>query len=168
MKWLRRWWSRVTGAPMRALARRLSTQLPQTSYEEITLVVGDRSLAQNAQSFFTQTREALRYAAEHAPLSYAKFRKDVEMIVLGTHNITPPYNSFQLAALVPANLLEEDAPTYAAWLLYTSGLSLGTREALERGSEVLQTMDPERRERARLLLPVPTTKRNLAHRARLR
>jgi hypothetical protein len=140
---------------MRALARRLSRQLPQSSYDDISLLIGDSSLAQDAQRFFSQTPEALRYAAEHAPRSYAKFRKDVKTIVLRAEaeTTTAPYNPFQLAVLVPANLIEADASAYSAWLLYVSGLSSGTREAIERASEVLQTIDPEQRESARLLLP---------------
>jgi hypothetical protein len=140
---------------MRALARRLSAQLPQSSYDGMSLVVGDRSLAQDAERFFAHTGGALRYAAEHAPRSYAKLRKDVRTIVLRPGTIVSVYNPFQLAVLVPANLLEAEAPAYAAWLLYMSGLSVGTREAFERSSEVLQTMDPELRENARLLFPHP-------------
>jgi len=141
---------------MRALARRLSRQLPQTSYNEIRFVVGDDSLARDAPHFFTKTREAIQYAAEHAPYSYSEFRKDVATIVLRPGAIASPYNRFQFAVLVPASIVGTDASAYAAWLLYASGLSFGTGEADKRTSELLQTLDPEMQERIRALLPRAT------------
>ena len=144
----------VVGAPMRALARRLSAQLPRASHEGLELLVGDVALAQKAEMFFERTKNALNYASVHAPSSYAKLRKEARTIVLRSETTSPPYNRFQLAILVPAQVaLEADAPAYAAWLLYASGLSRGRREAAERVSAIERTLDPAERDRVRAWLP---------------
>jgi hypothetical protein len=142
------------GAPMRALARRLSASLPQASHEGLQLLVGDRDLAQNAETLFERTIDALNYAAAHAPSSYDKLRKDVRTVVLRGETTSPPYNRFQLTLLVPAQVaLEADAPAYAAWLLYASGLSRGADEAAARSSPIERTLGPVERDRLQALLP---------------
>ena len=144
----------VVGAPMRALARRLSSSLPQATYEELQLVVGDAELTQDAETFFARTRDALGYAAAHAPAGYARLREDVRTIVLRREEEDPPYNRFQLAVLVPAEIaLEADAQEYAVWLLYISGLSRNTREAADRSSPIERTLDAAQREHVQRWLP---------------
>jgi hypothetical protein len=154
VNWLRRRWAALVGAPMRALARRLSSRFPRASYDGIELVVGDPLLAEDAEQFFTATIEALRYAAAQAHTSYARLRKDVKTIVIRRESTESPYHRFQLAALVPANVaLEADGVAYAAWLLHTSGLSRGPQEARKRTSEILRDLNPDQQDEVRAWLP---------------
>jgi hypothetical protein len=117
MKFVRRWWYRCTGAPLRAFARYLSAGLLDTTHDGIRLMIGDRTLALDAQRFFAHTKDALRYAAEDLPERYWAFQQQVETIVLTSKTITPAYNPFQLTVLAPVNLLDVAVPEYAAWLL---------------------------------------------------
>jgi hypothetical protein len=141
-----RWWSRIAGAPMRALARRLSRRLPHDSYDGVDMVLSDTKLGDCAEPFFANTREALRYASRHAPRSYARFRRDVRAVVLMDNGPAEAYQRFQLAVLVPQSVALADVQAYAAWLLHASGLSEGAREARARASELLGTLDPQQRE----------------------
>jgi hypothetical protein len=135
---------------MRALARRLSVSLPQASHNGLQLLVGDASLAPQAETLFERTSGALNYASAHASRSYEKLRKDTRSVVLRREATKPPYNRFQLAVLVPAQVaLQADTPTYAAWLLYASGLSRDTREAADRSSPIERTLAPAQREQLR-------------------
>jgi hypothetical protein len=139
---------------MRALARHLSSTLPRASFDGLELVVGDARLAQDADRFFERAIEALSYAKSQAPTAYAQLGKDVRTIVLRPETTTAPYNRFQLGVVVPPEIaLEADTPTTAAWLLYASGLSRGTDEAVARASEILRGLDPDRREAVRAVLP---------------
>jgi hypothetical protein len=139
---------------MRSFARRLSASLPQASHDGLELLVGDVDLVQQAESYFARTKDALSYASAHADRSYAKLREDTRTIVLRRETTDPPYNRFQLALLVPAKVaLEADAPTYATWLLYASGLSRGTREAVDRSSPIERTLTSPQRDQLRAWLP---------------
>jgi len=139
---------------MRAFARRLSSRFPRASHDGIDLLIGDPSLVDDAERFFARTIEALRCAATLAPAGYARLRRDLRAIVLRREPEGIPYHRFQLAALVSARVaFDADATAYAAWLLYTSGLSRGTREAEDRASEILRTLDRDRREEVRAWLP---------------
>lgn len=139
-------WSRIVGAPTRALARRLSARLPRASYDGVDLVVGDPALVHDAERLLDRARTALGYAASQAPSTFARLRQDVKTIVLGAGAAGPPYNRFQLALLVPAEVASEAiTPAYAAWLLYASGLSRGTAEARARAEELLVTLDEAER-----------------------
>ena len=157
MNTLGRWWAGLTGAPLRAFARRLASRLPRASYDGIDLLIGDPRLAGDAERFFTRTKEALRYAETHAPGAYTRLREDLSSIVLRREQRDAPYHRFQRAALVPVAVgLEADAATYAAWLLYTSGLSRGTAEADDRASELISTLRSDQREDVRARLPPST------------
>jgi len=126
------------------LANRLSSQLPSDSYDGIALIIGDRSVEAVAGRFCTRTREALACAATRAPQSYARLRKDIRSIVLWRDASRSPYHPIQLAALVPVQTaLESDILAYAAWLLYTSGLSHSERQASDRTDEFLRSLDPD-------------------------
>src|SRR3977135_1438926 len=116
MSGLGRRWSRIVGAPMRALAGRLSAPLPRTSYDGVDLEVGDPALAQDAERLLERARTALDYAASLGPSTFARLRQDVRTIVLGSGAEGAPYNRFQLAVLVPAEVASEAlTPAYAAW-----------------------------------------------------
>lgn len=141
-----RWWSRIVGAPMRALARRLSRRLPHDSYDGLDLVLSDPSLADQVQPFFANTREALRCASVRAPRGYARFRKDVRTVVLVDDRPAVVYHPFQLAVLVSRSVVRAEVPVYATWLLHASGLSRSTHEARDRASELLRTLDADQRE----------------------
>jgi hypothetical protein len=139
---------------MRALAGRLSARLPQASYDGVDLVVGDLALAQDAQRLLDRARAALDYAASQDPAAYARLRQDVRTVVLGSTAEGLPYNRFQLAVLVPAEVASEaPTPAYAAWLLYASGLSRGTAEARARADGVLQALAEGERGEALAWLP---------------
>jgi hypothetical protein len=148
-----RWWSSVAGAPMRAFARHLWRRLPHDSYASVDLVIGDPTLAGLAQPFFARTSAALRLSEERAPRSYARFRRDVGSVVLVADPPAAPYHRFQLAVLVPKGVALADEVSYAAWLLYASGLSASTREAGERASELLSTLDEVQRDDVLARLP---------------
>jgi len=139
---------------MRAFARRLSSRFPRASHDGIDLLIGDPRLVDDAEDFFARTIEALRCAATHAPAAYAGLRKDLSAIVLRSETAGPPYQRFQLAALVPRPVaLEADPVAYATWLLYASGLARGTQEADDRASELLRTVESDRREDMEAWLP---------------
>ena len=149
-----RWWSRVSSAPMRALARRLSRRLPHDSYDGIELVLSGPAFAQQAQAFLDGTREALRFASARAPCSYARFREDIKTIFLVEEDHPSlPYHRFQLAVLVPRSVALADVSVYSTWLLYASGLSRSRDEARDRTSELLDTLDANQREDAIGRLP---------------
>lgn len=138
---------------MRALARRLSARLPRASHDGIELLIGDPSLADDAEDFFARTIDALRSAAARAPRAYGSLRKDLSAIVLRRETTGPAYHRFQLAALVSrAVALEADPRAYAVWLLYASGLARSAREADARASEFLETLEADGRDEARALL----------------
>ena len=148
-------WSRIVGAPMRALAGRLSARLPRASYDGLDVVVGDPALVHDAGRLLEQARTALGYAASQAPSTFARLRQDVKSIVLGPADAAgAPYNRFQLALLVPREVASEAlTPAYAAWLLYASGLSRGTAEARARAEELLRALDETERDDAAAWLP---------------
>lgn len=145
----------MAGAPMRAFARHFWRRLPHDSYADVDFVVGDPTLAELAHAFFDCTREALRLSEERAPRSYARFQKDVRAVVLVASPPEVPYQRFQLAVLVPKSVALTDAVSYAAWLLYASGLSRGNREAGERASELVSTLDE--RQRQDVIAQLPST-----------
>ena len=141
---------KVGGALMRALARRLSASLPQASYDGLQLLIGDASLAPQAETFFERTRVALSYASAHAYHDYGSLRKDTRSIVLRRETTTPPYNdSSSPFWFPPRRALEADAPVYAAWLLYASGLSRDTREAADRSASIERALEPAQRQQLR-------------------
>jgi hypothetical protein len=150
VSWIGRWWAKVAGSPMRALARRLSSSLPQVSHDGLQLVIGDASLVPQAEVLFERTISALDHASTDAARGYERLRKDARSVVLRREATKPPYNRFQLALLVPVQVaLQTETPVYAAWLLYASGLSRDVREAADRSSAIERTLDPAQLEQLR-------------------
>jgi hypothetical protein len=148
-----RWWARIVGAAPRALARRLSPH-PRSSHDGIDLVTTEPRTAAHADAFFARTAEALAAAAARAPGSYAQLRKDMKSVILWAQPAPSPYHRFQLAALVPPDIaLEADTESYAAWLLYTSGLGRGRESALDRAEEFIRALPPDERNHVRGALP---------------
>src|SRR5687768_12370549 len=131
---------------MRAFARYFWKRLPHDSYTGVDIVIGDATLTDLAEPLFASTREALRLSEERAPESYARFRNDVTAVVLVASPPAVPYQRFQLAVLVPKSVVLADATSYAAWLLYASGLSRNKGEAAERASELVSTLDENQRQ----------------------
>jgi hypothetical protein len=113
------------------------------------MIVLDGSLATKSDLFFAGTCRALDIASERAPNAYAALSRDVQQIVLRKRSATPSYHRFQLAAVVtPEIALEADVTWYAAWLLYTSGISRGVSYADRCVDELMETLDPTERKRA--------------------
>jgi hypothetical protein len=147
---LRLWWTRVSGLPARWLMRFLSRREPHRDYDGIRVMVGDHWLAPSGEVFFERTRTALAAAAAGAPRAYVKFRKDIQQILLWGETEEAPYHRFQLAAVVaPSIALQADTASYAAWLLYASGLPHGREEARTRSEELLGSFEPDQRRRIR-------------------
>jgi len=144
-----RWWrNRLAGIPARLLMRIMARRHPQQEYDGIQLIVADSWLVPSAERFFSRTREALARAAAGAPQAYAKFRKDVQQVLLWGETEESPYHKFQLAAVVPQRIaLEAETRCYAAWLLHTSGLFENQAEAQARSGEFLASLDPDERTR---------------------
>jgi hypothetical protein len=146
MSWLGRRWAAIVGLPARALAKRLSSRFPTDEYDGIALVVADERSAGQARELLARTREALACAATRAPKSYARLRKDLTRVVLLADEPASVYHPFQFAALVRSSTaLDLDQVTFAALLLYASGLSRDREEAIERTEELLLTLGAERR-----------------------
>jgi hypothetical protein len=79
-----------------------------------------------------------------------KFRKDIQQILLWGETEEAPYHRFQLAAVVaPSIALQADTASYAAWLLYASGLPHGREEARIRSEELLGSFEPDQGRRIR-------------------
>jgi hypothetical protein len=147
---LRLWWTRVSGLPARWLMRFLSRREPHRDYDGIRVMVGDHWLAPSGEVFFERTRTALAAAAAGAPRAYVKFRKDIQQILLWGETEEAPYHRFQLAAVVaPSIALQADTASYAAWLLYASGLPHGREEARIRSEELLGSFEPDQGRRIR-------------------
>lgn len=145
---LRRWWNQVIGIPARWLMRVLSRRNPWQEYDGLRLVVVDAWLAPRAEEFFDRTRQALARANSGAPQAYSRFHKDVRQVILWRQKVPSPYHKYQLAALVaPIIALEADTACYAAWLLHTSGLFYGQKEAQRRSERFLQSLEPAERTR---------------------
>jgi hypothetical protein len=82
-------------------------------------------------------------ASFHQPPLPSSLRKDTRSIVLRRETTTPPYNdSSSPFWFPPRRALEADAPVYAAWLLYASGLSRDTREAADRSASIERALEP--------------------------
>jgi hypothetical protein len=112
------------------------------------MIVLDGSLATKSALFFAGTCRALDIASERAPNACAALSRDIQQIVLRKRPAAPSYHKFQLAAVVtPEIALEADVTWYAAWLLYTSGISRGVSHADRRVDELLETLDPTERKR---------------------
>jgi hypothetical protein len=142
----RRWWSRLAGTPARVLMRIVSRRVPHQEYDGIRLVVADFWLEPSAERFFDRTREALARAASGAPRAYSELRKDIQQVAFWGQTEAPPYQRFQLAAVVPQRVaLEADTACYAAWLLYTSAYLHGEDEAHARSEEFLRSLEPDER-----------------------
>jgi hypothetical protein len=148
LNWFSRSWARIIGIPARALTKRLSSQLPNDAHSGIDLIVSDRRLETHAPRFFAHTKEALAIVETRAPKGFTQLSKDVRTIVLFADVPKSSYHSLQLAVLVPSQTaLERDTLSYAAWLLYASGLSRGSQEAVARADELLLGLPSHERER---------------------
>lgn len=148
MKTRTRLWAVIGGAPARALARRLASNLPRDVHDGIEMVARGARPERDAAEFLARTRGALELAASLAPRGYAELRKDVRSIVLWPGSPPSRYHRFQLAVLVPDEVaLGSDEVSYAAWLLYASGLAQGDEGGRARARELLASLDVEERER---------------------
>ncbi len=147
---LRSIWLRFAGLPFRLMLRRLSRGKPRRIVEGIELVVAGAGLEPEAERFFQQTTDALAIAALKAPRAFKEFQHEVKAVLLWRSAQAPPYQRFQLAAIVPPAIgLETDPERYAVWLLYVAGLQHGRAAAQLRAEEF--TRDLAERERESLL-----------------
>jgi hypothetical protein len=140
---LKRWWNSVLSALPRALAGRLTKDLPRLTHDGIELVFFDASQTHMAEQYFERAISALRLAAAADAKAYAELKGDVKRIIFWKSDTGLPYHQFQQAIIVPPEVAQEADPNcFAAWLLHVSGMSEQSVSS-ERSAMFLKSLPPD-------------------------